>query len=376
MGRSEPSIGCMTPPIVLSNHGLRHSGGIERYLLTLVDALHARDLRPIVVAHKFDTNLPEYAWVDPVHIRTWGLGGAWRDRWFDARLRRLKARHGWYPVVALSQTSVADIAICGGTHPGYLAAIGRTPTWKDRLAIALERRHLEHAAVVIAHSALMARQVQAFYGINPSKVEVLYPPVDTQRFRPVVAEQRQQLRVQLGLPHDRCVFLLASTGHARKGLDLLVRALGHSDLPVSLVVAGRPVDVQAPNLRYLGYRSDIEDVYRAVDCTVMASRYEPFGLVGVETVLCGTPLIGAEGMGCMEVLQGDGVLPFNLDAPSGQADSLDQAIAQALARWREGRLTVADPMAALRYDPSPEAHVQALLQWVGKLRATHQERPS
>ena len=356
------------PPIVFSNHALRHSGGIERYLLTLVDALHQRQIRPTVVARRFDRMLPEYGWVDPVHIKAFGLGGALRDRWVDFRLRRLKASHGWYPLVALNQTAAADIAICGGTHPGYLAATAQPARWKDRLAIALERRHLESAAVVIAHSRLMADQVQQFYGIHPDKVQVLYPPVDGQRFHPVAPAQKRALRERLGLPQDRAVFLLASTGHARKGLDLLVRALGHSAQPVLLVVAGRPVDIEAPNLRYLGYRSDIEDVYRAVDCTVMASRYEPFGLVGVESVLCGTPLIGATGMGCMEVLRTDAATPFEADAPA----SLDAAIASALARWRQGTLTVDDPLAALRYDPSVSVHLDVLLAWVARLRATRQ----
>ncbi len=351
--------------LVLSNHGLRHSGGIERYLLTLVDGLRQRGIRPTVVAHKFDTSLPEYRWVDPVLIRTWGLGGALRDRWFDHRLRRLKTQHDWYPLIALSQTAAADIAICGGTHPGYLAAINKTAGWKDRMTITLERRHLQGASVVIAHSQLMADQVQQFYGLAADKVQVLYPPVDTQRFYPVPEVQRRALRDRLGLPQDRAVFLLASTGHARKGLDLLVQALGHSDLPVLLVVAGRPVAMQAPNLRYLGYRDDIEDVYRAVDCTVMASRFEPFGLVGIESVLCGTPLIGATGMGCMEVLQGDAALPFRIDQPG----ELDAAIATALARWRAGQLVVRDPTAALRYNPSVAAHLDALLGWVDRLRA-------
>ena len=358
----------MTAHLVLSNHGLRHSGGIERYLLTLVDGLHARGLRPTVVARRFDPTLPEYGWVDPVLIRSWGLGGALRDRWFDLRLRRLKDQRGWYPVVAFNQTAAADIAICGGTHPGYLAAIGKRAGWQDRLAITLERRHLQNAALVVAHSQLMARQVQRFYGIPTAKVQVLHPPVDTQRFHPVPAEQRRALRDRLGLPHDRAVFLLASTGHARKGLDLLVAALGHSAEPVLLVVAGRPVNMQAPNLRYLGYRDDIEDVYRAVDCTVMASRYEPFGLVGVESVLCGTPLIGAAGMGCMEVLGGPAALPFEVDVPG----SLEGVIKLALARWRDGTLAVAQPLDALRYNPSVAAHLDALLAHVARLRASRQ----
>lgn len=355
----------MIPALVFSNHGLRHSGGIERYLLTLVDALHARGMRPTVVAHRFDHAIAEYGWVDPVLIRTWGLGGALRDLWFDRCLRRLKARRGWYPLIALSQTAASDIAICGGTHPGFLEAMGREPRWKDRLATALERHHFGNAAIVVAHSKLMAAQLQRFYGIGADKVQVLYPPVDTQRFSPVSAAQRRALRERLGLPADRAVFLLASTGHARKGLDLLVQALGHSELPVLLVVAGRPTGIAAPNLRYLGYRNDMEDVYRAADCTVMASRFEPFGLVGVESVLCGTPLIGAAGMGCMEVIAPSAGLPFDIDQPG----SLQAAIEQTLARWKAGTLVVDDPRAALRYDPSVDVHLDALLACVHRLRA-------
>ncbi len=355
----------MPPSIVFSAHALRHSGGIERYLLTLVDALHRRGIRPTVAARRLDAELPEYGWVEPVRIGTFGLPGALRDHFFDWRLRRRKLRHGWYPLIALSQTAAADIAICGGTHPGYLAAIGKAAGWKDRLAIALERRHLENAALVIAHSKRMADEVIKGYGIAEAKMHVLYPPVDQQRFHAVPPAERRALRARVGLPDDRAVFLLASTGHARKGLDLLIDALGHSDKPVLLAVAGRPIDVQAPNLRYLGYRTDIEDVYRAVDCVVMASRYEPFGLVGVESVLCGTPLIGAEGMGCMEVLLGDAKLPFRVDA----AGSLEAAIDRALERWREGTLTVPDPLQALGYDPSVDRHLDELLDCVDRLRA-------
>ena len=193
----------MAADLVFSNHGLRHSGGIERYLLTLVDALHDRGVRPTVVAHRFDRRLPEFGWVDAVGINTLGLGGALRDLWFDRQLRRMKRERGWYPLVALSQTAAADIAISGGTHPGFLAAMGRTASWKDRLAISLERRHFTGAALVVAHSRLMAQQVRQFYGVTESKTRVLYPPVDTARFCPVDAVQRRALRERLGLPGGR-----------------------------------------------------------------------------------------------------------------------------------------------------------------------------
>ncbi len=355
-------------PWVFCNHGLRRSGGIEQYLLTLVETLHAQGQRPTVVAKRFDAALPAARWVDPVRVRTFGLPASLRDAWFDHRLQVLKARQRWFPLIALNQTGAADIAICGSNHPAYLAAMGQAVRWSDRLAIRRERAHLGCARVVIAHSQLLADQAVQWHGIAADKIVVAHPPVDAARFSPVSEQQRMVLRQKLGLPTDRAVFLLASTGHARKGLDLALQAIGHSTEAVVLAVAGRPVDAAAPNLRYLGYRSDMEDVYRAVDCTVMASRYEPFGLVGVESVLCGTPVIGATGIGCLEVLKAPALLPFRIEAQAGADDSLQAAVQLALQRWRHGGLRVETPLAALAYDPSPAAHLRLLQHWVARLR--------
>lgn len=354
-----------TAPLVISNHGLRPSGGIERYALTLVRGLHERGLRPVFVAKRFDRRLPEYGWVDPVTVPVGIVPGKLRDLWFDWRLGRLKARHGWFPLIALNQTGAADIAICGSNHPAHMAAMGHRPGLSDRWKIDLERRHLERSRLIVAHSQLLADQVQQHYDIGADKIRVLYPPVDAQRFHPVDATRRAELRRSLGFPEDRVVFLLASTGHARKGLDLALQALGRSRLPVLLVVAGRPPGVEAPNLRYLGYRHDIEEVYRAVDCTLVASRYEPFGLVGVESVLCGTPVIAAGQVGCAEVLRPHAVQRFEI----GQPGSLEAAIEQVLQRHRDDLLRLdTDPAGALAYDPGVQPHLTALIDWVDQLR--------
>jgi glycosyltransferase involved in cell wall biosynthesis len=356
-------------PWVFSNHGLRRSGGIEQYLLTLIEALHAQGQRPTVVVRRLDASLPAADWVDAVRVRTFGLPASLRDIWFDRRLQALKRQHGWFPLIALNQTGAADIAICGSNHPAFLAAMGQTERWPDRWAVARERSHLRRARIVIAHSQLLADQAVRLHGIAADKIVVAHPPVDDSRFSPVSERDRVALRQKLGLPTDRAVFLLASTGHARKGLDLALQALGHSKEPVLLVVTGRPVTSTAPNLRYLGYRSDMEDVYRAVDCTVMASRYEPFGLVGVESVLCGTPVIGAQGVGCLEVIKGPALLPFCIDVDAAAGNSLQAALQLALQRWRQGGLRVDVPRDALAYDPSPAAHLAVLQHWVERLRS-------
>jgi glycosyltransferase involved in cell wall biosynthesis len=351
--------------LCISNHGLRNSGGIERYALTLVRGLHAVGVRPTVIAKAFDSALPEYAWVDPIPISMAGVPAKLRDLYFDWRIRRLRQRRDLGPLIACNQTGAADIAICGSTHPGYLAAMGRTASRSDGWKIALERAHLVNAQFIVAHSQRMADEVRRFHGIAPDKIRLMYPPIDGARFAPVTDVERGQLRAELDLPADKAVFLLASTGHRRKGLDLLADFFARTELPVCLVVVGRPVDIAAPHVRYLGYRNDIENVFRAVDFTLLASLYEPFGLVGVESVLCGTPVVAADNVGCAEVIRAQGQFAFSL----GRPESLGEAVGWAVAAWRANAHRIADPLGALGYDPSVHAHVQALLTLAEQVHA-------
>ena len=351
--------------LCISNHGLRHSGGIERYAVTLVRGLHALGVRPTVIAKTFDTTLPEYAWVDALPVRMTGVPSKLRDLYFDWRIRRFKQRRDLGPLIACNQTGAADIAICGSTHPGYLAAMGLSADRSDGWKIALEHAHLVNAQFIVAHSRRMADEVQRFHAIAPGKIRLMYPPVDAERFSPAPDAERERLRVELKLPDDKAVFLLASTGHRRKGLDLLAEFFATTDLPVCLVVAGRPIDITAPHIRYLGYRGDIHNVFRAVDFTLLASKYEPFGLVGVESVLCGTPIVAADNVGCVEVIRAPGQFGFSLNRPG----SLGEAMSRAVAAWRAKTHRVKDPLAALGYDPSVDGHVKALLDLAQQVRA-------
>jgi glycosyltransferase involved in cell wall biosynthesis len=347
----------------ISNHGLRNSGGIERYAMTLVRGFHARGVRPTFIAKAFDKSLPEYRWVDPVHTGVKAAPGKLRDLFFDWRIGRAKRRLDLFPLLGLNQTRWSDIGICGGTHPGFIEAMGMQATFNDRLKIDLERAHLEASKVIVAHSARMRDEVVRFYGIAPEKITLLYPPIDGERFSAVDDAARAKLRTQLGLPQDRAVFLLASTGHKRKGLDVLTEFFANTDLPVTLAIAGRPMQGSFRNVMHLGYRSDIENVYRAVDFTMMASHYEPFGLVGVESILCGTAVLVADGAGCGEVILEPAKLPFSL----ATRDSHGAAVTLGVERWQQRMHRVTTPLHALAYDPRVSVHVDALLDIAERL---------
>lgn len=349
--------------LALSNHGLRNSGGIERYALTVVRGLHARGVRPVFIAKRFDPALDEYAWVEPVRVRMMLLPGKVHDLFFDWRIQAIKRHRALFPLIACNQTGAADIAILGSTHPGFLEAMGASARLSDRWKFTLERAHLTRSRLIVAHSRRMADEAVRFYGVAADKIRLLYPPVDGARFCTVGDAQRSALREALQLPADRTVFLLASTGHSRKGLALLLDYFARTELPVSLVVAGRPIDTQLANVRYLGYRTDIENVFRAVDFTIVASAYEPFGLVGVESVLCGTPVLIADGVGCGEVITGAAHIAFD----RARAGSLGAAIEAAAARRAAGTHRLADPAQSLAYDASVDTHVDALLAMVREI---------
>lgn len=351
--------------VAFCNHGLRNSGGIERYLLTLVRGLHQRGIKPTVIAKKFDQQIPEYGWVKPVRLWVNWAPRKWRDFAFNWQLTRFKAKGRIFsPLIACNQTQAADIAICGSTHPGFLKASNIKPTWLDRRKISLERQHFENSHTVVAHSDLMRQQIIEFYGLSPEKIRLLYPPVDTGVFFPVDDTTRQALRKELSIPNDKPVFLLASTGHKRKGLDLLLSVFNHNNAPGYLVVAGRPIPATSSNVRYLGYRNDIQNIYRAVDFTIMASSFEPFGLVGIESVLCGTPVLLANGVGCGEVIRAPASINFNLPANENQNNhipSFRQALLEATELWRRGAHRLINPMDSLSYNPSVATHLDALL---------------
>jgi len=355
----------MPTALAISNHALRYSGGFERYAMTLVRGFHEAGIRPTFIAKSFDTSLPEYGWIHPIRLRMLGLPSKLRDQFFDWRIGRVKRRLGTRmgPLIACNPTRWADVAVCGGTHPGYLVAMGKPMRMSDCWKIELERSHFESSRIIVAHSALMRDEIIRHYNISPAKIVLLYPPSDTLRFSIVDDNTRARLRADLSLPVDRAVFLLASTGHKRKGLDALADFFGRTSLPVTLVVAGRPPKTALPNVRYLGYRTDIENVYRAVDFTIMASAYEPFGLVGVESVLCGTPVLLAKGVGCAEVI----AEPAGIAYDTKQPDGLVRAVTAAIARWQVGAHRLARPTQSMRYDPRVVTHVQALTAMVESL---------
>ena len=348
-------------PIAISINCFTRGGGMESYTFDIVRGLTARGAPVRVYAAKFDTSLPEYAQIDAQFVNQKRIPKKLRPFFFARQLQKL--HRSSEPLIACNPADHADIFVCGGTHLGYLNGMRQRPTLLDRLIIRRNRTNYRTAKSIMAHSALMQRELVELYGISADKIRVVHPPADTARFYPAQPEETALLRRKYGFGEHETVFLFPSTGHKRKGLDMLAAFFEHTRLPVKLAVAGSPLPRPMNNVIELGFCKNMPELYRAADFTIMASLYEPFGLVGVESVLSGTRVVLADNMACTEIMNGNAGFFFSRTRP----ETLAEAVEQALALKQSGSHKLADPQQALTYNPSLEQHItelQAMLEAV------------
>jgi len=115
-----------------------------------------------------------------------------------------------------------------------------------------------------------------------------------------------------------------------------------------LAVAGDTAKSPYPNLagklgvtdrvHFLGMRSDIAALMRAVDAFILPSRFEPFGLVLLEASACGLPVITSRAAGACESLAADGmILLDDAEDTDGLSAALRTLARDAKLRERMGR---------------------------------------
>ncbi len=217
----------------------------------------------------------------------------------------------------------------------------------------IEAANLRGSRAVIVLSEQSRAEVREF-GYPTDRVRLAPGGVDLNRFTP--AADNLAIRRVLALPEDRCILLSVRRLMARMGLDRLVEAM-------PTVVASRPdvlllIGGQGPererlerrifesgmqdNVRLVGFIPDdaLAAYYQAADLFVLPTvALEGFGLVTVEALACGTPVIGTPVGATPEILRGLDTRLIAQDAtPAGLARSilgfLDGDWTSALTRGR------------------------------------------
>ncbi|MEG9488669.1 glycosyltransferase family 4 protein [Mannheimia indoligenes] len=346
----------MNKNISLVINKFKNSGGTERYLLDLINGFNAIEISPNVYATYFDKTIPEYRKIIAHKISLKLIPKILRNFFLSKNIQEKKKSNEI--IISLAYTE-SDIVICGGQHIGYLNSINKKPNLSSRIKIKAEKIALNNAKLIIAHSKLMKDELIKFYNIEENKIEIIYPPVDLSKFNICDSNKRNELRRKFGFQENETIYLFPSTGHKRKGFDLLADYFRNTSLPIKLVVAGTPVK-EEKNIISLGFRKDIAELYQAADFTIMASIYEPFGLVGLESIFSGTPIVFSENMACTEVFNGR----FGYTFDRNNKESLDNVIKDSY----NNKFRIDNPYTLLSYNPSLENHISLLCKEIEKIQ--------
>jgi glycosyltransferase involved in cell wall biosynthesis len=333
--------------LALIHHQLATGGGMESYLLELINAAHAAGHQIDLFVMKRDPKIILPEGVEVRVIPSLVYPRFLRKYCFARKLKKIlldSACQSYDRVISTTRSFSQDILITGGTHRGYMRACKRHG-WRDYVEAFLEARAYRSAKKIIAHSPALQSELIHLYGIAAHKITMLYPPVDVRAFQ----FQKKQAH---GGPL-RLVF--ASTSHKRKGGFLLLNAL--KMLPqdqFELTVLGKPFKQAAkyPNIQCLGYVQNIADYFHQADWVVLPSYFEPFGLVVVQALECGTPVIVSQCSGAAALVgSGEGLILT-------QQNAAELAILLQQAQQMQCQIK---PGFAARHDLNWDAHLQALL---------------
>jgi glycosyltransferase involved in cell wall biosynthesis len=160
----------------------------------------------------------------------------------------------------------------------------------------LEADVLRAARRVLAMSRHTA-DVVVEVGVDPRRVEVVPVPVDTHHYQlpPNGAARHGVLFV--GRAHD-----------PRKGFDRLAGLVAGDHLsgrPLTVVSSGPSVDIDG-HVEWLGTVDDLAPVYQSAELLVLPSRQEGLGIVALEAMACGTPVVARRCGGVDHILDESG----------------------------------------------------------------------
>ena len=358
----------MTPVTILYPHSSDELYGSDMVLLNLVQRLERDRFRPLVLLPTdltYQGKLSRALDAQGVTHRALAMP-VLRRRYFSPTGVPRFARHllqGTRGVMQLARAqNVALIhsntsAVWGGAlaarrlnlpHVWHVHELITEPRMIRKLIAAMVNRYSTH---VVAISQAVAQHLLADAPALAGRISVIYDAVDTQRFSPQISGQA--LRQAWGVAPDAILAGVVGRISSWKGQELFLQAFAlaaRQNPQLTGVIVGdvapgedwRKAHLQtlaqdlgiAQRILWPGYHDDAPAVMAALDVLVLAStRPEPFGMVVIEAMASGTPVIATAHGGPLEsVVPHETGLLVPADAPQPMAAALQQLAASAQLR--------------------------------------------
>ena len=212
--------------------------------------------------------------------------------------------------------------------------------------IDVEKHVAANADVIIAECPQDREDLINYYGANAQKITIIPCGFSKKEFYPV---DKAEARKKLGLDPDADIILQLGRMVPRKGIDNVIRAaakLKDNNKPLKLLVVGGDTDIpdpeKSPELKRLmdiarkedilssvcftgrKNRAELKYYYSAADIFITTPWYEPFGITPLESMACGTPVIGSDVGGIKySVAHGETGFLVQPDNPLALADKID-----------------------------------------------------
>jgi glycosyltransferase involved in cell wall biosynthesis len=287
--------------------------GSERFVRELADGLIARGHAPrLITSHAARTSRAVEDGL-PV-VRHWRPpAGRLRLREFEDHLTHvpfsyLELRAGTDDVAHAVFATDACAAARWSARTGrpsvftYMGIPDRKNLVERRLRLEATLKAVRGCSAVVALSRHAADAFRRDLGVE---ARVIHPGVDLKAFAPGPRAP------------EPTVFCAADAAEPRKRVDLLVRAFRRvcRERPAARLLVSRPRDPAAAQrladggveLVDVDDRAALADAYRAAWVAALPSRGEAFGLVLVEALACGTPVVATARDGMREIVDRDGI---------------------------------------------------------------------
>jgi glycosyltransferase involved in cell wall biosynthesis len=343
-----------------------HTGGLNRYLYELLQYLAQDDRTPIDF---YGTNLPEGESTENLRLinladedrslpqRFWQASQNFRLT-SQSKPKAINLHFALYSFPLLSSLP-RDVPITFNFQGPWAGESAQEGAGRFNIAFKkwIEQRVYNRCDRFITLSQAFADLLIRDYKIAPAKIQVIPGGINTDAFQ--MTHSRRQARTQMNFPVDRPILFTPRRLVQRMGIDVLLDALVQvkQQVPnVWLGIAGKGKQREAleqkaqdlglaNHVQFLGYvpDADLPICYQAADLTVVPSQsLEGFGLVLLESLACGTPVLSTPVGGMPEVL-----LPFDVNLVT--ADVTVNAIADRLVMLLTNASMLPDRAACREY---------------------------